>query len=80
MPVGLPPQITSINPDTASAGTGSPGDDYGAKILVLMAHHQVDFWAGEHDACRSNVISWSDTKIVCTVPYGAQRRCEMDGV
>jgi len=78
VPVGLPPQITSINPDTASAGTGSQvtitGTEFGETV------NSVEFWRMSRTRLSANIISWSDTEIVCTVPSGASGSDEMDGI
>ncbi|MFH0767968.1 MAG: matrixin family metalloprotease [Chloroflexota bacterium] len=67
--VGTAPQITSINPSQASAGTGSlvtiTGSGFGATPGLVRFFYQ----AGE-PFISGNVTSWSDTSIVTTVPTG----------
>lgn len=76
VPEGTLPQIISISPPTASAGTDTPvtitGTDFGSQ----QSTSRVEFWQKHIDPASSqyqpaDIISWTDTEIVCTVPIRA---------
>jgi putative cell wall-binding protein len=63
---GQGPAITAITPGTASAGTGTTvtisGTGFGA------TRGNVEFSFDAPSTVQADVVSWSDTRIVCSVP------------
>jgi len=66
------PVINSITPDEESAGTDTEvtidGQDFGAS----QGTSEVEFYYRSSQPNKvANIVSWSDTQIVCTVPMAA---------
>jgi len=74
------PQITSISPDTASAGTASQVTISGTNFGATQGASQVGFWRINDTYISAPVVSWSDTGIVCEVPAGASSGDASHGV
>jgi hypothetical protein len=73
--VGGGPQITGVRPDTAAAGIGAPVTITGSGFGARQGHGHVDFFYKSDEATiRAPVLSWSDGKIVCSVPIGFVNR------
>jgi hypothetical protein len=69
--VGNPPDITSINPNTASAGTDTSVTINGTNFGATQGSSTVKFWRVGSTWLDATIASWSDTQIVCEVPGGA---------
>ena len=70
-----PPRITAIRPGSASAGTGTPvtikGSGFGTRTgLVQFLYKYEPGKTLRIDVPRSEIVSWSDTRVVCWVPVG----------
>ena len=70
--IGTLPQITSIVPDIASAGTGTEVTISGTGFGEIRDYPKVEFFyqSGE-PRIEASIVSWSDTQIVVTAPAGA---------
>jgi hypothetical protein len=65
------PQITSISPSTASAGTTSSVTIAGSGFGVVQGTGKVEFFfKSNQPKIPADIVSWSDNQIVCTVPIG----------
>ncbi|OHB75110.1 MAG: hypothetical protein A2Z25_01560 [Planctomycetes bacterium RBG_16_55_9] len=69
---GTAPNINSIVPDIASAGTGTEVTIHGTGFGQSRGSGKVEFfYRGGEPRIESRAVSlWSDTQIVCTVPTG----------
>ncbi len=68
---GAIPEITSINPPGASAGTDSLVTISGSNFGAAQGSGTVNFfYSGGQPTIEAPVTSWSDTSISCIVPVG----------
>jgi hypothetical protein len=65
---GPTPQITSINPASGSAGTGTQVTISGSNFGASQGSGRVEFFYQNSTRMSAPVVSWSATSIVCTVP------------
>ncbi len=79
-PVAQLPTITSISPDTASAGTNSQVTITGANFGATQGSSKVEFWWKTTEYAQASIVSWTDTTIVCYVPYHASGSETLDSV
>jgi hypothetical protein len=67
----IPPSITSISPDKASAGTDAAVTIDGSNFGATQGSSRVDFFYREgQPKLAASIVSWSDTQIVALVPTG----------
>ena len=65
------PNISSISPSSASAGTHSQVTITGTGFGTTQGSGQVEFfYQSGHAKILGTIISWSNTQIVCEVPIG----------
>jgi len=69
LPTGPPPSISNITPIKASAGTGTTVAIHGANFGATEDSSKVEFfYRTGQPKISADVVSWSDTEIVCEVP------------
>ena len=74
-PLAGGPVITSITPNKASAGTNTQVTITGSNFGATRGTGKVEFfWFPDEPKVAAHIVSWSNTRIVCTVPVG-----EVDG-
>jgi hypothetical protein len=69
------PIILSVSPSQASAGTDSQVTVTGSGFGATQGSSKVEFWygrgqTGDPPKITAPIVSWSDTRIVCSVPVG----------
>ena len=65
--------ISSISPQTGSAGTNTEVTIEGTNFGSFQGNGRVEFWwgrlnPGDPDRIEAPVISWSNTRIICSIP------------
>jgi subtilase family serine protease len=70
---GRGPNISSVSPNSGSAGTNTQVTINGSGFGSIIGNGRVEFWygrgnTGDPDRIEAPIVSWSNTRIICTIP------------